>query len=888
MPTVSEALSKFLHARKTAANTDLIERWSIAMETQVNVAAGDGEPVPDKRSTWSNGTDTWHNIRVPKDANSEPSWNDYQIGYPFDLHAEAIGMTGWDWLNRRSRWEGYDFDELTSHAKGVGVSDEDLEKVKQAATQLPYVEVRTSTGGKGIHLYVYLDAIPTANHTEHAALARCILGMMSSDTGFDFASQIDACGGVMWVWHRKMTPENRGLERIKAATKILSVADLPANWRDHIEVVTRKRTKVRINAITDADEMDAFETLASSRKLVPLDESHKAQIEALQRLHYTTLWITDHHLLQTHTCALKELLEDKELKLIGIFETNSQGRNPGNPNCFLFPLLDGGWRVFRFSPGVAEADTWNQDGQGWTTCYFNRRPDLATAAKTRGGIEDPDKGGYVFKTLDDAVKVAKALGQPEIKIDPLFAERKTMLKTHKDGRLVMEIERQKEDKDQAEPAGWLSKKTKWVRVFETTISDKKNDDLGQGEYDILIRALKTPAKQFIGWVLHENGEWVNHPAANVKMMLQNLGNAKDTAECLMGAAIGKSWKQVSLPFRDEYPGGRLWNRDAAQFSMRPAELEPDQVPYHPSWDKIFDHIGIELTPALRDLPWAQKANIRTGADYLRAWVACAFRDPFKQLPYLFLHGNEYSGKSILHEALSLLVTKGVVKADKCLTSNNDFNGELDGAVICVVEEKNVTQTAGGHARIKEYVTALTLAIRQMRQNTYEVPNTTHWIQCANNQADCPVIPGDTRITVIEVCDLMPGQEVPKPLLLAELEKEAPHFLYTLLNLQLPPPITRLRLPVVTTPSKLRSEDIQLSSLQRFLDECCQFKDDTHTLRFGEFFDAFQKWLDAGEKHLWSKVKVSRELPHRHHLVKGHAGERYVPNLGFKSPRGDAP
>ena len=584
VPTVSEALSKFLHARKTAANTDLIERWSIAMETQVNVAAGDGEPVPDKRSTWSNGTDTWHNIRVPKDANSEPSWNDYQIGYPFDLHAEAIGMTGWDWLNRRSRWEGYDFDELTSHAKGVGVSDEDLEKVKQAATQLPYVEVRTSTGGKGIHLYVYLDAIPTANHTEHAALARCILGMMSSDTGFDFASQIDACGGVMWVWHRKMTPENRGLERIKAATKILSVADLPANWRDHIEVVTRKRTKVRINAITDADEMDAFETLASSRKLVPLDESHKAQIEALQRLHYTTLWITDHHLLQTHTCALKELLEDKELKLIGIFETNSQGRNPGNPNCFLFPLLDGGWRVFRFSPGVAEADTWNQDGQGWTTCYFNRRPDLATAAKTRGGIEDPDKGGYVFKTLDDAVKVAKALGQPEIKIDPLFAERKTMLKTHKDGRLVMEIERQKEDKDQAEPAGWLSKKTKWVRVFETTISDKKNDDLGQGEYDILIRALKTPAKQFIGWVLHENGEWVNHPAANVKMMLQNLGNAKDTAECLMGAAIGKSWKQVSLPFRDEYPGGRLWNRDAAQFSMRPAELEPDQVPYHPSWD----------------------------------------------------------------------------------------------------------------------------------------------------------------------------------------------------------------------------------------------------------------------------------------------------------------
>ena len=136
---------------------------------------------------------------------------------------------------------------------------------------------------------------------------------------------------------------------------------------------------------------------------------------------------------------------------------------------------------------------------------------------------------------------------------------------------------------------------------------------------------------------------------------------------------------------------------------------------------VFDHIGIELTPALRGLPWAQQANIKTGADYLRAWVACAFRDPFEPTPYLFLWGNENSGKSILHEALELLVTKGVVKADKALTSNNEFNGELAGAIICVVEEKNVTLTPGAHARIKEYVTARTLSIRQMRTDTLSSP-----------------------------------------------------------------------------------------------------------------------------------------------------------------------
>jgi hypothetical protein len=885
MPTVSEALGKFLNARQTPANADLIARWSMAMETQVNVAVGDGEPVPGKRSTFSNGTETWHSIRVPKDANSEPSWEEYELRYPFDVHAEGIGMTGWDWQNRCSRWLAYDFDSLVGHAKGIGVSDNDLEKVKRAAMQLPYVEVRKSTGGGGLHLYVYLDGIPCENHTVHAALARCVLGMMSSECGFDFASQIDACGGVMWVWHRKLTAENGGLSVIKAATKTLTAVDLPGNWRDHIAVVTRKRTKVRVNEVSD-DKLDAFEALASAQKFTPLDNKHKAIIEALQRSNYTTLWITDHHLLQTHTCALKGLMdgpESADLKLVGVFETTSQGRNPGNPNCFLFPLLDGAWRAYRFSPGVSEAETWSQDGAGWTTCYFNRRPDIALAAKVHGGIEDPDKTGYVFPSPDDAMKAAKVLGQPETPIDPLFEGRKTTLKPHKDGRLVVEIERAKEDADKPEPKGWLAKKTKWVRVFETVIRERPEDEeIKATEYDDQLRALKSPAQEFVGWVLYDTSrKWVSNPAANIKMHLQKLGNTKDKAECIMGGAIGCSWQLVSLPFREEYPGDRQWNRGAPQFKYQPADLEPNEVPYHPHWDKIFEHIGVELTPALRNLPWTEKANIRTGADYLRAWVACAFRDPFEPTPYLFLYGNQDCGKSILHEALSVLVTKGVVKAAKALSAHNEFNKELNGAVICAVEEKDLSQAPEALARIKEWVTAKTLSIRQMRTDTFEVPNTTHWIQTANAQSHCPVFVGDTRITVIEVCDLLKEQEVPKQIMLAKLKEEAPHFMYTLMNLQLPPVIGRMRLPVVRTESKARTEELNKNPLQQFLDDYCTAKEGSR-LRFGEFYDAFEKTVDGDEKHKWSRNKVARMLPNRHPIFKTH-GQKWVLNIAFKSP-----
>jgi hypothetical protein len=236
MPTVIEGIHNFIRARRATHNgPDLVDRIlerPDAWEYQVNVAADDGEPVDGRRNTYTNGEYTWCPIRIPKHADSEPEFHDYQLQWPFDLHAEGIGWTGWDWRARRSRAWGFDFDALTTHAKGIGVSDEELERVKQAAMAFPLFEVRKSTGGSGIHLYTYADedGISTENHTVHAALARCILGMASSATGFDFASQLDACGGVMWVWHRKMTKENEGLKLLKPAEKRLSLAGQAAVW----------------------------------------------------------------------------------------------------------------------------------------------------------------------------------------------------------------------------------------------------------------------------------------------------------------------------------------------------------------------------------------------------------------------------------------------------------------------------------------------------------------------------------------------------------------------------------------------------------------------------------------------------------------------------------
>ena len=829
------------------------------METQVNVSPGNGEPVEGKRTTWSDGINEWWNIRLPKNANDTPTWSDYELRFPFELHAEGIGCTGWDWQALRSRWVAFDFDSITTHAKGIGVTDEELERVKAAAEALPYVETRRSTGGSGIHLYVYFDeaGVPTENHTEHAALARCILGMMSSETGFDFASQIDCCGGIMWLWHRKMTAENHGLSMVKSSTKELAVADLPANWRDHIEVVQRKRSKVRVNGVAE-DDLDTFEALTNSHRRIPLDDSHKAQIESLMRSGFTTLWISDQHLLQTHTAALSNMLlkEAKELGLIGYFKTISQGNNPGTPNCFLFPLPNGAWKVYRFGPGINEADTWNQDGQGWTTCHFNRTPDLSIAAKAHGGIEDSEKvGEFVFDDAEKAMEAAAALGEKIALMDKMM-DREIRLKTAKDGRLAVEVEKKETD---GKMEGWLAKKDKWTRVFDTKTRNDKSDELGFSEHDALLREIMAASKEYAGWVLFKDGDWYREQSANVKMLLQSKGLGKPEAESIMGEAVGKSWMLVNLPFQREYPGGRQWNMEAPQLKYQPAVLGDDDYPVHPHWDKVLNHVGQDLNAGIREAPWAQRAGIKTGAQYLMAWIACMIRHPFSKVPYLFLYGPENSGKSIFHEAIALLITKGCVAADRALTNASNFNGELANCVLAYVEEVDVTKAKGALEKIKDWVTSLVISIRKMRCDQYSQANTTHWVQCANRRENCPVFPGDSRITVIHVPDLLPDQEIPKEKLLELLTAEAPHFMYSLMNCELPEPAGRLRIPVAITDSKVRSESENRNALEEFLDECCFAAPGTLT-SFRDFFDKFYNNLTDNEKGEWTKNRVLKELP----------------------------
>jgi hypothetical protein len=882
---VTEGIVAFLKAQRAEhPGQDLLDRYlehGCAMETQVNVAAETNEPVYGKRATYDTGSYQYWNLRIPKNAYDEPFFKDYALRWPLERHADGIGSTGWHWEGRKSLWVGFDFDAITGHAKGVGITDEKLMEVQAAAQNLPYTEVRKSTGGQGIHLYVLLDSIPTANHTEHAALARCVLGMMTAETGFDFSRQIDCCGSIMWFWHRKMNQENQGLALLKPADKIITIEDLPSNWKDHIEVVNKRRTKVRVNGLPDA-EQDPFDQLASARRQIPLDDTHKETINALNQSGFSTVWIQDHHLLQTHTCALQLICQDEELVsklgLKGFFITNSRGSDPGQPNCFAFPLSNGAWKVFRFGQGINEDVTWQQDGEGWTTCLFNHDPDFVTTARAKGGAEIADGKGYQFDTAEHAIEVARSLGGPDVELDKKFLFREAVLRPSKDGRLVMRIEK---EKDEVKPGeGWAKVRGGfWERVFDVR-TDRNDEDQDAMVYDDRLRKLNTPTGELAGWFIKDAiKDWGRCTTSDCKMWLQRQGHARSEAEIILGGCIDKPWKLACVPFDEEHPGGRQWNHNAPQYVHQEAKLEPDEHPYHPHWDKVLTHCFCDLDEEIKKLEWAQEANIRSGADYGLAWIACCFREPFEPLPFLFFFGNQDCGKSIFHEALASLATGGIVSAERSLTNSNGFNGELANAVIAYIDEADIAKSPHAYPRMKEWITTKVLWIRRMRTDAYPQPSTLHMMMMANHQKNCPVFPGDTRITVIEVPDLLPEQDIPKSILMEHLAQEAPHFMHSLNHLILPKVQGRLRLPVVETYKKQQSADMNRSLLETFIVEKCHYVMGHRTL-FADFYTAFSEWIDPEERYQWSKIKVARGLPSDTPIGASTDNKRFVGNLSL--------
>lgn len=880
-PSRSEVVKLFLTEK---AVPDLAKLYSYAMEMQANVAQDGGQKVDGEFQgrqwvAWTDGIQTWKSFRIPYNAASFPEHDDKPLNYDFAKHVEGIGMTGWDWINKRTRWVAFDFDAITGHSERhtKKCSDDDLLEIRRRLDDIPWVTLRYSTSGKGLHLYVFVDddSVVVNNHSEHAAIARSILSHLSGLAGYDFQVKVDTCGGNMWVWHRKQQG-TQGLSLIKHGEVLTKI---PINWQDHMKVITGHRRKNRPFFAETDEQLDPFEQLSSKRSYVKLDDEHKKLLEWIEINHpHSSWWDSDHHMLITHTFILQEA--HRALGMRGFFKTVSTGSEVNDRNCFCFPLIKGGWAVRRYTIGVTEDKSWEHSIDGYTKCFFNRDPDLQTLARAYGAIEDTD-GGYFFSSVKEAKEAANKLGA--IIIVPDWAiNRKCKLKTHKDGRLIAEIESLQDDHRMDPDAfqGWNEKGKKWIKIFniKSTTYDPEIAD-----YDEVVRHLVSSTDEDCGWVIRADNRWTEEPLTHVMKALKSMG--EKNIDNIIGSAVFRRWQLTNIPFYPEFPGDRSWNRNAAQFAFIPT-VGTDNLTF-PTWRKVFDHVGQGLNGAIQQNGWAKMNGITTGAEYLICWVASMFQHPFEQLPYLFFYGAEDCGKTTIWESLALLLTRGFIRADHALTNQQGFNVELESAVLCIVEEVDLSKSKQAHMRIKDWVTSKHLAIHPKFGTPHLAPNTTHWMQTANSYAFCPVHLGDSRITMIDVPNFDLGEMIPKSELLELLRKEASDFLAHVLALELPPPSSRLRIPIIETEKKIAAQRATRTELQRFLDEEVYYVPG-ETIEFAEFLDKFIDWLDPISRGEYSRFSVSKQLPVEYPMARLPNGKHYIGNMSWEEPNGKPP
>lgn|GEM_PF-1125720 len=879
-------------------NPELLARWGVnpyTLETQIICHPGG---VPLDNGKFEEEGEIFGPQRWPYDAGGEAVFNNPPIRYIIRNRMKAIGTTWWDWVNKQSIGLGFDFDSLIGHADGVGVSAEEIDKLDNIETE--WLEVIRSTRGNGRHIYIWFQKpYPiTLNHHEHAALARSYIPLIAKYTGLDIEANVDVCGSVMWIHHDSATPDNHGYEVVKPIKQKLTAAHVPPNWKDNLEVVSGGRSKVRVQgwtpdgSQTSGDELDEM-TEAYAR--TPLEEAHMKILEALERTGHSSVWVHDHHLWQGHTRGLKEVYEDfkeRGIPLRGLYDTNSPDTDPGKPNCYARPRTGGSFDVYRFGQGVEEHPLWETHGK-WTTIQFNCDPTLRQVAVSCGGYEAPDsKQGYIFAELEElnaALSLLKSrIRPPTLKdkdgneLKDGYAKRQLSLREDDKGRVILCI--QKTAKDTTTQFKYFTKSSRgWERVISDSIElSGVDEEKVFNELDNKIRCLKLcgDTERFDDWVIRDEGsKWVIQPRENVRSFL--VAEGFDKPDPLLGQAVYKPWEIVNLPFQPEYPGGRRWNRDGIQFAFTPLEIRDGTIPVHKHWDIIMNHCGKDLDEYIPGLPWSKSWSLRTGGDYLKAWVACMIRYPECKLPYLFMYGVQNSGKSTFHEALAELFVgkKGVARADRAMTSPNGYNGELRGAILAVVDEIDVANSGlDAYNRLKDWTTGTSLAIHAKHKTVIMVPNTLHFVQMGNSRDNLPVFHGDTRITAM--CVEAPDEDIPKELLFEKLREEAPAFLRTLLDMEIPEPIGRLRLPIIETRGKKALMESNKDLFETFLEENC-FVIPGSRIKFADFKKMFYSDMDDVNKSIFTETAIRKRLSEKGFPVGRSGGNvTCVGNLSF--------
>ena len=856
MSTIRKGIQDFLTARK-AESPFLINLWSPALESQFLVHPGSVE-TEENAKCWTDGEEVWAAHRWPYSPGSNPNYSDKPLNFSPGNHLSRIGSTWWNWETKESVAVTYDIDVSgDGHAETTNtVTETELEAVVERLKKLPYVTLVKSTGGKGVHVYVFFaedDRPKSKNHNEHTRVALATLAKMSIDAEYDFSQHMDVKGVILWLWADESDANHPGFAVIKEASQALRDADIEEYLDSFVESPNRS---VKMGGFDDDGQPVESQNEANGYKVFDLDEEHKRILRDLEKLDYDYIWKPEWNMVHTNTRALRELHQRYKAEgrpLRGIFDTTSTG-HVSKPNCYMTPRADGSFQVKRFGNGIAEHPSWNTMEQD-TWCYYNQGSPVSSVLKKFASRVDKNK--YIFEPaeLEAAMSaLGHTMGESAINT-PITVHRK------RDGTFYATAE------DQGSFSGWNPTKEGQKKDLPIVEKDSVRNTTLLEDVDGIARFLLTAQNEQWGWALKTSVGWIMHKhydIAHAKIATM-FGKEATYIKSLM---VENPWTLTNIPFEKEYPdsGRRHWNYNSAQLAVAPAE-EPGP---HPHWDRIYDHLGESLNEVAQSTEWCQRWGITSGADYLRFYMASLIQFPFEPLPYLFFYGPQNGGKSMFHESASVLFSDGsVLDAGPSLTNKNGFNFEIAKAVLGHIEEKDLSRGDETYSRMKDWTTSKRMTITKKGETPFWQRNILKMVQMSNNPLFLNVEGGDTRVTALAVAILL--AIIPRTLLEAKLLEEAPYFLRTLLTTHIPETHDRLRVPMLASSDKEDLESMNQTPWETFasntLRECAG-----HQLKFSEFYAEYK--ADCIKHSVMNPLSSKALLQ----LLRGR-GDRYLVGIG---------
>jgi hypothetical protein len=712
-----------------------------------------------------------------------------------------IGAYGLNWKTQTVEWLGLDIDAKNN---GPIQKDGDKELLADALARLGYCEIRNSSSGKGLHIYVDLQNPISGVDSEkgYAAYRNALATRIESDlaaNGYTHFPVFDRVGTILYMWKENAKPDAYKL--LRAATSKFSgelVAELKAKpvggpgWPMSPEDgIIRGWSRL---------QFEFFDYLAK----------HDPSFSPLPN---------EGVVCHAHTSVVDQAVRD--LGIPGLWATNTPASDPGHHNCYI-TVSQNIMRVWRAGNGEAnETNAWAVvNGRSVAVLNGVMRTKLCVLSGLRATSKTERARAPVDKTVLSQLNVPFSENWTHI-------EANIQVNTSKVKFIV---------KGKADPQpGWNVGATQmyYLLDIDDNLHSRKMEESGvsvRTESDVEVQYTRDDSNEMIAYFKNERGDWqhsTNDSLLRAYLQERYRMTSADLKRCLAMKYANDVMLRVEMPCIPfgvfTYENKQYWNVPPSDFAfpkpMDKANTILSRISYIdpslqslanqcPGWFALYNHIfaGLQVPKEIRDM-----YSIETGADYGLLWSAYKIADPLNIVPILVLTGNPETGKTFFADSFRHFFTgRGAYKITNAITSNYpDWLGVVVGSSDDLEEYAPITVT-----RLKNIGSGDRLEVNPKFKRPSLVGG---YLSLIMNMKDLTLFPKselNDRATHVHVSDIKDSTYDPEfftagcrnvtddrihariPNVHWTLAHQAEAFFQYLCSIRLPVPVRRYALPVV--------------------------------------------------------------------------------------------